>query len=97
MTASAAGSLLLVLTGIAFLCAAIIGWWRLGKDEATRSRRLTGVLIDLLVGLAALGDGTVSVIGEPERIIVWSVGSAALVVAVVLLVRRYRREQTPHL
>jgi hypothetical protein len=92
MTASAAGSLLLVLTGIAFLTAAVIGSWRLNADGSARSRRLTAVVIDLFVGLAALGDGIVSVLGEPERVVVWSVGSVALVIAVALLVLRHRRE-----
>jgi heme A synthase len=95
MTASAAGSLVLVLVGVAFLAAAVLGWWRIDPDdEASRVRRTTAVLIDLLVGLAALGDGTVSVIGEPEGVVVWSVGSAALVVAVGLLALRHRRH--PH-
>jgi hypothetical protein len=95
--ASAAGSLLLVLTGVAFLCAAIIGWWRHGEDPSSRSRRLTGVVIDLLVGLAALGDGTLSVVDEPERVVVWAVGSAALILSVALLVVRQRREHDLHL
>lgn len=97
MTASVAGSLLLVLIGIAFLCAGINGWFRVGEDAAFRSRRLTAVIIDLLVGLAALGDGTLSVVGEPERGVVWLVGSAALVVSVALLVVWLRREHALHL
>jgi len=31
----------------------------------------TGAVVDLLVGAVALGDGAVSVIGEPERVAVW--------------------------
>ena len=97
VTASVIGSLLLVLIGIAFLCAAILGWWRLGEDPSSRVRHLTGVVVDVLVGLAALADGVVSVIGEPERVVVWSIGSAALVVAVGLLIVRHRREPDTHL
>jgi hypothetical protein len=93
MTASVAGSLLLVLTGIAFLTAAVVGSWRLDTDDpSSRSRRLTAMVVDLLIGLAALGDGIVSVIGEPERVVVWSTGSVALAVAVALLVLRHRRD-----
>ena len=95
MTASVAGSTLLVLIGVAFLGAAVAGWWRSGEDPSMRTLRRTGVVIDLLVGLAAVGDGIVSVIGEPERAIVWSVGSAALVGAVALLILGRRRH--PHL
>lgn len=95
MTASVAGSMLLVLIGVAFLAAAVVGWWRSGEDPAMRSLRRTGAVIDLLVGLAAVGDGIVSVIGEPERAIVWSVGSSALVAALALLILRRRRH--PHL
>jgi hypothetical protein len=80
VTASVAGALLLVLIGVAFLCAATVGWWRLGEDPSSWVLRVTGVVIDVLVGLVALADGFVSVIGEPERVVVWSVGSAVLVV-----------------
>jgi hypothetical protein len=92
VTASVAGSLLLVLIGVAFLTAATLGWWRLGKDRSSRVLRVTGVVIDVLVGLAALADGIVSVIDEPERIVVWSIGSAALVVSLALLIVRHRRD-----
>jgi hypothetical protein len=97
VTASVAGSLLLVLIGVAFLNAATLAWWRLGKDPSSRVLRLTGVVIDVLVGLAALADGIVSVIGEPERVVVWSIGSAALVVSLALLIVRHPREPDPHL
>jgi hypothetical protein len=97
VTASVAGSLLLVLIGVAFLCAGTSGWWRLRKDPSSRVLRLTGVVIDVLVGLAALADGFVSVIGEPERFVVWSIGSAALVASLVLLIVRHRREPDLHL
>jgi len=83
--ASAVGSLLLLLIGVAFLCAALVGWWRAGEDPSSRRRHLVAVVVDLLVGVAALGDGAVSVLGEPERVVVWSIGSAALVVAVAAL------------
>ena len=92
MIASVAGSLLLLLIGVAFLCAALIGCWRVGEDPSSRSRHLVVVVVDLLVGLVALGDGIVSVIDEPERAVVWSIGTAALVVSVALLVVRHRRE-----
>jgi hypothetical protein len=39
----------------------------------------------------------VCVIGEPERVVVWSLGSAALVVSVVLLIVRHRRDSDLHL
>jgi hypothetical protein len=55
------------------------------------------VVIDLLVGLAALDDGTLSVVGEPERGVVWLMGSAALAVSVALLVVWLRREHALHL
>ena len=97
MIASVAGSLLLVLIGVAFLSAATVGWWRLGKDPSSRVLRLTGVVTDVLVGLAALADGIVSVLGEPERVVVFSIGSAALVVSLVLLIVRHRRESDLHL
>jgi hypothetical protein len=79
-----------------FLCAATVGWWRLGEDPSSRALRITGVVIDVLVGLAALADGIVSVIGERERIVVWSVGSAALIVSLALLIVRHRREPDLH-
>lgn len=85
MTASVAGSLLLVLIGVGFWCAALVAWWRIGEDPAARTRRLVGMVVDLLVGAVAIADGTISVLGEPERILVWSLGSAALVAAVTLL------------
>jgi hypothetical protein len=66
-------------------------------QQGSRVRRVTGVVIDVLVGLVALADGCVSVIGEPERVVVWSIGSAALVVSVVLLIVRHRREPDLHL
>ena len=90
MTASVAGALTLVLVGVAFLCAALVGWWRLGEDPSSRPRRITGAVVDALVGVVALADGAVSVIDEPERVVVWSVGSVVLVIAVVLLARRHR-------
>jgi hypothetical protein len=49
------------------------------------------VVVDLLVGLTGLGDGAVSVLDEPGRVVVWAIGSAALVVAVALLVVRHRQ------
>lgn len=52
------------------------------------------MLVDVLVGAVAIADGTISVLGEPERILVWSLGSAALLGAVTLLVLRHRRELT---
>jgi hypothetical protein len=79
------------------MCAAIVGFWRLGEDPSSRVLRVTGVVIDVLVGLAALADGFVCVIGEPERVVVWSLGSAALVVSVVLLIVRHRRDSDLHL
>lgn len=94
MTASVAGSLLLVLVGVGFWCAALVTWWRLGDDPAARTRRRLGMLVDVLVGAVAIADGTISVLGEPERILVWSLGSAALLGAVTLLVLRHRRELT---
>jgi hypothetical protein len=96
VTASVAGSLLLVLIGVVFLCAATVGWWRIGEDPSSRTLRITGVVVDVLVGLAALADGIVSVIGERERIVVWSVGSAALIVSLALLIVRHRREPDLH-
>lgn len=89
MTASAVGSLILVLIGAAFLGAAIHEWSRLRPGDPSRPRRITSVVIDLLVGVAALGDGTLSVIGEPGRVVVWSVGSVVLAVAVGLLLVRH--------
>ena len=94
--ASVVGSLLLLLIGVAFLCAAVVAWWRVGEDPSSRSRHLVAVVVDLLVGVAALGDGAVSVLGEPERVVVWSIGSAALVVAVALLVLRRRQGHDLH-
>jgi hypothetical protein len=79
------------------MCAAIVGFWRLGEDPSSRVLRVTGVVVDVLVGLAALADGFVSVLGEPERVVVWSIGSAALVVSVVLLIVRHRRDSDLHL
>lgn len=96
MTASVVGSLLLVLIGVAFLCAATVGWWRLREDPSSRARRITGAVIDVLVGIAALADGTLSVVDEPERVLVWFIGSAALVGSVALLVVRLRREHDLH-
>jgi hypothetical protein len=95
MTASAVGSLILVLTGVAFLGAAAHEWSRLRPDDPSRGRRLTGLVVDLLVGLAALGDGALSVVGEPERVVVWSAGSVALAAAVGLLLVRHHRVVTP--
>lgn len=92
MTASVAGAMFLVLVGVTFLCAALVGWWRVGEDPAARSHRLAGALVDLFIGLAALGDGAVSVIDEPERLIVFSAGSVALVLAVTVLVLHHRRQ-----
>ena len=94
MTASVAGSLLLELVGVGFLCAALVTWWRLGEDPAARPRRLIGMVVDVLVGVVALADGTISVLGEPERILVWSAGSAALVAAVAMLTVRHQRADT---
>jgi peptidoglycan/LPS O-acetylase OafA/YrhL len=91
MSASVAGSLLLLLIGVAFLCTALVGWWRAGEDPWSRRLHLVAVVVDLLIGVTALGDGTVSVLGEPDRVVVWSIGSAALVVAVALLVVRRRQ------
>ncbi|MCD2195246.1 hypothetical protein LQ327_17905 [Actinomycetospora endophytica] len=85
MSASAAGSLILVLVGVGFLAGAIREWSRRRHDDTPRGRRTTGLVIDLLVGAAAVADGALSVVGEPERVIVWSVGSVALVLAVGLL------------
>ncbi len=90
MTASVIGSGLLILIGVVFSCAALVGWWRLGEDPSSRARRIAGAVVDLLVGAVALADGAVSVIGEPERVVVWSAGSAVLALAVVLLALRHR-------
>ena len=95
--ASVVGSLLLLLIGVAFLCAALVGWWRAGEDPWSCRRHLVAVVVDLLVGVTALGDGAVSVIGEPERVVVWSIGSAGLLVAVALLVARRRQGRDLHL
>lgn len=94
MTASVAGSLLLVLIGVGFWCAALITWLRVGDDQdlTGRSRRVVGLFVDVLVGAVALVDGTLSVLSEPERVLVWSVGSVALVAAVSLLLVRYRQD-----
>jgi peptidoglycan/LPS O-acetylase OafA/YrhL len=96
MSTSVAGSLLLLLIGVAFLCAALAGWWRAGKDPSSRRRHLVAVVVDLLVGFTALADGTVSSIDEPDRVVVWSIGSAALVVAVALLLVRRRQGHDLH-
>lgn len=92
MTATVAGSLLLFPIGVAFLCAAIVEWWRLRGDASSRVLRVSGVVIDVLVGFAALVDGFVSVAGEPERVAVWSIGSGALAGSLVLLIVLYGRE-----
>jgi len=65
---------------------------RSGHQEVRSQPSGTGAVVDLLVGAVALGDGAVSVIGEPERVAVWSAGSVALAVAVAVLVHRHRRE-----
>ena len=96
MSASVAGSLLLLLIGVVFLCAALVGWWRAGEDPSSRRRHLVAVVVDLLVGVTALADGTVSSIDEPGRVVVWSIGSAALLVAVALLVVRRRQGHDLH-
>jgi heme A synthase len=86
-----AGSLLLLVIGIAFVSVAVVGWRRRTDDPSVRARRLAGVVVNLLVGVVALADGAMSAIDEPARIVVWSIGSAALLVAATVLITRPRR------
>jgi bacteriorhodopsin len=85
-----AGSVLLLVIGIAFVSVAVVGWRRT-DDPSVRARRLAGVVVNLLVGVVALADGAMSAIDEPARIVVWSIGSAALLVAATVLITRPRR------
>lgn len=91
VTASAGGVVLLFLVGLAFLGAAVWGWSH--RPEVPDGRRTLGIAVDVLVGVVALTDAAVSVVDEPARLLLWTGGSAVLVVALVLL---HRRGRTPH-
>jgi hypothetical protein len=86
MSASSLGSLVLIVVGVAFLTAAALVFRRARSDPGAR----WGLAIDVLVGLVALADGVTSTLQSPDQLVVWSVGTAALVAAAVLLLVHQR-------
>lgn len=88
MTPSTAGGVLLLLVGTAFLVAA--AWTWLHGDGEPDLRRSLGIAVDVLVGLVALADGLVSFGGGPAQLPLWAAGSAALLIALVMLHRRWK-------
>lgn len=85
MTSSLAGALVLFGLGAAFSIAGVLGVvarrtgdlrWRPGRPA---------ILVDLLVGVAATAEAASGIAEVSPRAVLWSVGSAVLVVAVVVL------------
>lgn len=89
VTASAGGSVVLLVVGIGFLIAGAVGWMRWSKSDGTQP--WLGVAIDVIVGCVASVDAAMGIIDAPGRATLWSTGSAALVVAVVLIIEHHHR------
>lgn len=83
-------AVVLFLVGALFLGAAVRGF-RARRTGAVRAPGRLTIGVDVLVGTVALADAASSVADHPARLLLWSGGSAALVVACALLVVHSRR------
>ncbi|MCD2191150.1 hypothetical protein [Actinomycetospora soli] len=84
------GAVVLFLVGVLFLGVAARGCWARRTGAVPTPGRLTSG-VDVLVGTVALADAASSVADHPARLLLWSGGSAVLVVACALLVVHTRR------
>ncbi len=87
MNPSPVGAVLELVIGLVFLCAGSLSLRR-HHGHPDRHANL-GIAVDLVVGVAAVADVASATVHGPLRIVLWSVGSFALVAGLALLFQRH--------